>query len=216
MNGKSSRKRRIQFMVEQTLERTPVGNAATIGFIGFGLATVLVSLANAGVFPVDAMLLGIFIFLGGVAEIVAGAMLWKSGETFAMLAFTAFGLFWFSLATIYLSAALNLAAAPTAASLGAYFIMWGIFAFGMFFGTLRAPRVVSFLIGGLSLLFFILGIGAATSNADITTIGGYWGVIDGFSGVYISIALIVNETMGRSVLPLFPAKAATTAKPKTA
>lgn len=90
--------------------------------------------------------------------------------------------------------------------------MWGIFTLGMFFATMKAPRTVMFLIGGLALFFFILGIGAATSNSTINTIGGYWGIIDGFSGVYITIALVINETMGRTVLPLFPAKVKVTTK----
>jgi len=183
------------------------GNAAAVGFIGFGLATVLLSLSNAGLYDSNVMLLGMFIFLGGFAEIVAGAMLWKMGDSFAMLAFSAFGFFWLSLAVVVIAPAVGLGPAPDEAATGSYLIMWGIFAGGMAIGALKAPRTVLFLLAGLSLLFIILGVGAATGNADITKVGGYWGIIDGASGVYISLALVINESLGRTVLPLIMPKA---------
>ena len=183
------------------------GNAAAIGFIGFGLPTVLLSLSYAGAYATDAMLLGMFIFLGGFCEVVAGAMLWKMGDTFASLAFTAFGFFWLSLAVVNLAPLLGFAAAVPD-SLGFYLLMWGVFAGGMAIGALKAPRAVLFLLAGLSLLFFLLAAAQFTGSADILKIAGVWGIIDGFSGVYISLALVINESMGREIIPLFAPKAA--------
>lgn len=187
------------------------GNAAAIGFIGFGLATVLLAVAYAGGYDSgsNAMLLGMFIFIGGFAEVVAGAMLWKMGDTFASLAFTAFGFFWLSLATIYIATPLTGQAAPNGAALGAYLFMWGLFAGGMAIGALKAPRAVMFLLAGLSLLFFLLAAANWTSgdlSSNILKVAGYWGVIDGFSGVYISLALVINESLGREIIPLFVPK----------
>lgn len=190
------------------------GNAGAIGFIGFGLATVLLSIGYAGGydFGSNAMLLGMFIFVGGFVEIAAGFMLWKMGDTFASLAFTAFGFFWLTLATIYIATPLTGQAAPDAGSaLVAYLAMWGIFAGGMAIGALKAPRAVLFLLAGLSLLFFLLAAANYTGNADLLKVAGIWGVIDGFSGVYISLALVINESLGREIIPLFapkPTKAA--------
>lgn len=186
------------------------GNAAAIGFIGFGLPTVLLSLAYAGAYDAgsNAMLLGMFIFIGGLTEIAAGFMLWKMGDTFASLAFTAFGFFWLTLATIYVAPALTGQAPPSADALGFYLFMWGVFAGGMAIGALKAPRAVLFLLAGLSLLFFLLAAGAFLEEPDITKAAGYWGIIDGFSGVYISLALVINESMGREIIPLFAPKAA--------
>jgi uncharacterized protein len=182
------------------------GNAGALGFIGFGLTTTLLSLVNAGAFPSDAMMLGMIIFLGGFAEIVAACMLWRMGDTFAMTAFGAFGFFWMSLATITIAPALGLTPAGGANAVGSYLVLWGIFTAGMFLGTLKAPKAVTLLIGMLAILFLILGAGALAGNADITKIGGYWGIINGLVGIYIAVALVVNEANGKEMLPLFAPK----------
>lgn len=196
------------------VETVKYGNAAAIGFLGFGLTTVLLGLSYAEVFSgTNTMLLAMFIFLGGFAEVVAGAMLWKMGDTFASLAFTAFGFFWLSLATIGITAALGFGEAPDNVALGSYLIVWGIFALGMAIGALRAPRAVLALLVMLFLLFFVLGaaqlVGPTTDlGSTLITFAGWWAVINGFIGAYIAIALEVNEAMGRTVIPLFVPKSA--------
>ncbi len=182
------------------------GNAGALGFIGFGLTTTLLSLVYTGAFPSDAMMLGMIIFLGGFAEIVAACMLWRMGDTFAMTAFGAFGFFWLSLATITIAPALGLTGAASANAVSAYLILWGIFTAGMFLGTLKAPKAVTLLIGMLAILFLLLGAGAGLPNADVTKFAGYWGIINGLVGIYIAVALVVNEANGKEILPLFAPK----------
>lgn len=72
-------------------------NAAPLSFTGLGLAAVLLSLSYIGVYPVQSMIVSMAIFLGGFAQVFAGIMSWKKGDVFAGTAFSAFGLFWFSL-----------------------------------------------------------------------------------------------------------------------
>ncbi len=185
------------------------GNAAAFGFVGFALPTMLISLFYANMFPYSVMLLGMFIFVGGIAELIAGIMLWKMGDTFASLAFSAFGVFWLTLSVIEAGtpANLNLGPASVAASTGAFLLLWGIFAGGMAVAALKAPKTVLFLLAGLSLLFFLLAAAVLNANTDIQHVAGYWGVIDGFSGLYISLALVINESHGRTILPLGVPKA---------
>ena len=49
-------------------------NPAPLGLCAFGLTTILLNLANAGVYPLDAMILGMGIFYGGLAKVLAGVM----------------------------------------------------------------------------------------------------------------------------------------------
>ncbi len=88
-------------MSEDTVKVT-YANAGALGFIGFGLTTVLLSLSYATLYSSNTMLLAMFIFMGGLAEVIAGLMLWKMGDTFSMLAFGSFGFFWLSLAGLNL------------------------------------------------------------------------------------------------------------------
>src|SRR6201989_312194 len=73
------------------------GNPAPLGLLGFGMTTVLLNLHNAGFYELNTMILAMGIFYGGVAQIIAGIMEWKKGNTFATTAFTSYGLFWLSL-----------------------------------------------------------------------------------------------------------------------
>jgi len=55
-----------------------LANPAPLGLMGFGMTTVLLNIHNAGFFPVGAMILAMGIFYGGVAQIIAGIMEFKS------------------------------------------------------------------------------------------------------------------------------------------
>ncbi|MGD9172444.1 MAG: acetate uptake transporter, partial [Candidatus Thiodiazotropha sp.] len=54
-----------------TLKET-TANPAPLGLCAFGLTTVLLNLANAGFYPLDAMILAMGIFYGGIAQVIAG------------------------------------------------------------------------------------------------------------------------------------------------
>jgi len=69
------------------------GNPAPLGLLGFGLTTVLLNIHNAGFYSFNTMILGMGIFYGGIAQIIAGIMEWKKGNTFGTTAFVSYGLF---------------------------------------------------------------------------------------------------------------------------
>ncbi len=192
-----------------------LSNPAPLGLLGFGLTTVLLNLHNAGVFPLDTMILAMGLFYGGLAQIIVGIMEFKKGNTFGTVAFSSYGLFWWSLAGLLILPKLTFIeglAAPTDTAMAAYFFMWGLFTFAMFFGTLKTNRTLQFVFGSLFILFFMLTIRDATGNplifGNITfnTITGIEGVICGLSAVYLGLAEVLNETHQKTVLPIFPIK----------
>ena len=65
-------------------------NPAPLGLMGFGMTTVLLNLHNAGLFGFGSMILAMGIFYGGCAQVIAGIMEWKKGNTFATTAFTSY------------------------------------------------------------------------------------------------------------------------------
>jgi succinate-acetate transporter protein len=180
-------------------------NPAPLGLMAFGMTTVLLNLSNAGLFGLGSMILAMGIFYGGLAQVIAGVMEYKNGNTFGMVAFSSFGFFWLSLVALIMLPALGLGAATDSTGMAAYLFMWGIFTALMFLGTLRTNKALMFVFASLALLFLLLGLGAVTGNADINHLAGYEGIIVGFASIYSAIALILNETYGRMVLPLFPA-----------
>src|SRR5215472_3982277 len=66
-------------------------NPAPLGLLGFGMTTVLLNLHNAGFYELNSMILAMGICYGGAAQIVAGIMEWRKGNTFATTAFLSYG-----------------------------------------------------------------------------------------------------------------------------
>jgi succinate-acetate transporter protein len=186
-----------------------LANPAPLGLLGFGMTTVLLNLHNSGLYPLGSMILAMGLVYGGLAQVIAGVMEYKKGNTFGTLAFSSYGLFWWSLVILLLLPNFTLLSpAVTAAgdeAMAAYFFMWGMFTMLMFFGTLKSNRALQFVFGSLTVLFFLLTAVRLTGNSDLLLITGVEGVICGASAIYTGIAEVLNEVYGRTVLPLCPA-----------
>ena len=104
--------------------------------MGFGMTTVLLNLQNAGLFTLGSMILAMGIFYGGIAQLIAGSMEWKKGNTFATTAFCSYGLFWLSLVALIMIPSMGLGEKTSPAAMAAYLAMWGVFTAVMFIGTL--------------------------------------------------------------------------------
>ena len=181
-------------------------NPAPLGLAAFGMTTVLLNLHNAGLFNLGTMILGMGIFYRGIAQVIAGIMEWKKGNTFGTIAFTSFGMFWLSLVALLVLPTQEMGAKNDNAAIIAYFIMWGIFTLCLFFGTLKINRAMQFIFASLAVLFFLLAIRDITGNAVIATITGIEGIICGLSAIYTAVALVLNEVYSRVVLPIGPVK----------
>lgn len=188
------------------MNENPLANPAPLGLMGFGMTTILLNLHNAGLFPIGAMILAMGIFYGGMAQVVAGIMEFKKGNTFGTTAFISYGFFWLSLVGLIVIPNLGWGQAPSKTAMSAYLLMWGIFTLSMYFGTLKTNRVLQFVFGSLTILFFLLALGDFTGIAIIKTIAGFEGIICGFSAVYLAMAEVLNETKGKTVLPVWPVK----------
>jgi len=177
-------------------------NPAPLGLIAFGLTTVLLNFHNAGFYPLNSMILAMGLAYGGTAQIIASAMEYKNGNTFATVAFCSYGLFWYSFVILLILPKMGLAAAPDVASLTAYLFMWGVFTAVMFIGTLKISRGLQAIFGTLAILFFLLALGEITGNATITLIAGYEGILTGLIATYVGLAEVINETHGKDFLPI--------------
>jgi succinate-acetate transporter protein len=179
------------------------GNPAPLGLLGFGMTTVLLNLHNAGFYELNTMILAMGICYGGSAQIIAGIMEWRKGNTFATTAFLSYGLFWFSLVTLIVTAKFGWAAASNDTAMAAYLAMWGLFTAVMFIGTLRLNRALQVVLATLTILFFLLAIGDYTNaSAGFKHFTGYEGIFCGFSAIYAGLAQVLNEIFGKTVLPL--------------
>ena len=176
-------------------------NPAPLGLMGFGMTTVLLNVHNAGFYPINAMILSMGFFYGGIAQIIAGIMEWKKGNTFGTTAFTSYGLFWLTLVGIIMIPKTEEYAVFLTESLpfAIYLFMWGLFTLVMFIGTLKGSKALSVVFLALAILFFLLAagnyLGAEGAGAGILRIAGY-------EAIYTGLGQVLNEAYGRKIVPL--------------
>src|SRR4029079_15820616 len=144
-------------MNESTTQlRDTTANPAPLGLLGFGMTTVLLNLHNAGFYELNTMILAMGICYGGVAQVIAGIMEWKKGNTFATTAFTSYGLFWLSLVVLVVLPKTGWGTATNDTDIAAYQHMRGLFTGVMFLGTLLLNRALQIVFATLTILFFML------------------------------------------------------------
>lgn len=180
------------------------GNPAPLGLLGFGMTTVLLNVHNAGLLPLSSMILAMGIFYGGIAQVIAGIMEWKKGNTFACTAFISYGFFWMTLVGLLVLPKIGWwdpieEVGPT---MGTYLFLWGLFTLVMYFATLKINKALQFVFGSLTILFFLLAAAEFTGNSTFTTLAGYEGIICGLSAIYTALAQVLNETYGKTLWPL--------------
>jgi succinate-acetate transporter protein len=198
-------------MTEATVIKDTTGNPAPLGLFAFGTTTILLNLHNAGIFKMNMMILAMGIFYGGLAQVIAGIMEWKKSNTFGTTAFTSYGFFWLTLVGIVLLPNMSpefQALAPDDAAMAWYLLIWGLFTAGLFIATLRYTRALQVVFASLTLLFILLAIKHFNHpGPGFSTFTGYEGIFCGASACYTGLALVLNETYGKTILPLgVPAK----------
>ena len=179
-----------------------LANPAPLGLMGFGMTTVLLNIHNAGFFPLGSMILAMGLWYGGTAQVIAGILEYKKGNTFGLTAFTSYGFFWISLVTLMILPKLGLAAETSAPFMGCYLGMWGIFTAYMFIGTLKANRALQVIFGSLTVLFGLLAVEHFTGSKLPGHLTGWEGIFCGGSAIYLAMAEVINEQFGRKVLPI--------------
>ncbi len=188
-------------------EDIKLGNPAVLGLTCFGLTTMLLNFHNAGMFKMDSTILGMGFFVGGLAQVIAGSLEFRKGNTFGMTAFTAYGAFWISLAFAVIFKPLLLTRVGLEASgkgLAWYLFLWGLFTVFMTVGTFRINRVLQTVFITLVVLFFMLAIGIGWELTGVIKAAGIIGIYTGFAALYLAMAENINEIFGRTVLPIWP------------
>ncbi len=123
-------------------------NPAPLGLLAFGTTTVLLNLHNAGCYEMNSMILAMGLCYGGSAQVIAGIMEWKKGNTFATTAFISYGFFWLSLvALVLLPKIIPTVTAADEKAMAAYLATWGLFTAVMFVGTFHLNRALHLYLG---------------------------------------------------------------------
>ncbi len=172
------------------------------------MTTFFLSCVNAGWIPksVEPVVLGLALFYGGIVQVFAGMWEFAKGNTFGAVAFSSYGAFWLSF--WYLIAHTDLTAAAAAGDAGkgvGWFLLgWTIFTLYMFVCSLNTNGMLIAAFGFLTLTFLCLTLGNLMPSDTFTKFGGYLGLVTALIAWYGSMAGVMNATVKRALLPVFP------------
>ncbi|OFX26194.1 MAG: hypothetical protein A2041_02365 [Bacteroidetes bacterium GWA2_31_9b] len=177
-------------------------NPAPLGLTGFGLTTILLNLHNIGLFPLDTMIMAMGLFVGGIAQIIAGKFEWKKNNMFGMLAFSMYGFFWISLIVLMILPKLGFGEAPSAIAMGWFLTAWGVFTLGLVIASFAMSKIMRVLFITVLILFALLAAADFTGSAVLKFLGGIDGVICGSLALYIALATVINDSFKKTIIPL--------------
>jgi len=193
-----------------------LANPGPLGLIGFALTTFVLGLYQCGaglphsnpegkVGP-DQAVFGLALFMGGLAQFVAGIMEFRVGNTFGTTVHCSYGAFWFSFA-MFLIPGLGIQdayggdARAFSFAVGIYLLAW-CFLTGVFLiAALRTNWSIISVFVTLTLAFFFLSIAQfiATEHPNasigVNKTGGAFAVICSMTAFYAGASgLMVPET----------------------
>jgi succinate-acetate transporter protein len=185
---------------------TKTANPGPLGLAGFGLTTVVLSAINAGLLPHEAIagVVPLAFTYGGVAQIIAGILEFKAGNTFGMVAFTSYGLFWWWFALLQWTIGAGWLKAPPAVAGGTVLLLWGIFTLLLWIVTFRLSKAVWSIFLLLWITFFLLAwgdFGYSIGPLTCGQLGGYFGLLTGIDALLVAFIEVLNATAGRAVMP---------------
>ena len=116
-----------------------------LGLAGFAVTTFFLSAVNTNMLgaSVTGVVLGLALFYGGLAQLLAGMWEFVKGNTFGALAFASFGAFWLSFWYLLNHCPQGASAHDLNKGLGTYLLVWAIFTAYM---TIAATRTSGILL----------------------------------------------------------------------
>jgi len=192
------------------VELMPVADPAPLGLAGFALTTFMLSGHNATFIP-DILWVGLALFYGGVAQLLAGMWEFRNRNVFGATAFSTYGGFWLGLGiTVVLLETTKIGAAlkPVDINNGlAWFLLsFAIFNTYMMLWSLRISVAVFTVFLTLEITEILLAIGffrvAHGMSPYWVHVGGWVGIVTAGVAWYTSAAGVVNGMSPRPVLPV--------------
>lgn len=176
-----------------------VADPAPLGLAAFGLTTIMLSSANAGLWHSvgGAAVVGTALFYGGLTQLLAGMWEFMRGNTFGATAFSTFGAFWLSVWFWITHPALQVAG-----SLGVFLMCFGIITFILWIAAIKHSMHLNLLFLALTLTFIFLSYGNwAGGHSGAVKTGGWLGLLTAAIALYTAAKTLVNDSWGREVLP---------------
>lgn len=172
-------------------------NPAPLGLCAFALTTFVLSAANAKLFTGAEVVIGLALFYGGLAQLLAGMWEFKTGNTFGATAFTSYGAFWLAV-----GASLQLHLIPNEAAFGFFLVGWTIFTGMMLLASLKTNLALITVFALLFVTFLLLSIDALGGGTK--QLGGWFGLATALAAWYTALAGLLSSMPSAFTLPIGP------------
>lgn len=182
-----------------------ITNPVPVGVAGFALTTFTLGLYTSGLLDAQGAVLVIVLaaFYGGLTQFIAGFFALARGDLFPAAFMTSYGAFWFTYVALLLFVVPR-AGAAAGQAVFIFLVMWTVITFIFTLASLGTNWTVLITFIVFDIAFILVDIGAAQNNTSITQAGGWVEMLLAALAWYIVMAEIVNETLGRTIFPLFP------------
>jgi len=193
-----------------TAKPIPIANPGALGLFSFASTTFILSLFNVQARGIQTpnVVVGMAIFTGGLVQLLAGMWEFPRGNVFGATAFSSYGAFWMSYATILIPASGivdSYSKGPPEEltnALGIYLIAWGMFTFFMLIGALKKNISFIILFVCLTATFMVLAVAEFTLKAYIAKVGGALGIVTAFVAYYCAVSELLVKDESVFSLPL--------------
>ncbi|KAL1919415.1 uncharacterized protein VTP21DRAFT_2108 [Calcarisporiella thermophila] len=187
---------------------------APLGLCGFALTTFVLSLYNAAV-GIQAttppnIVVGLAVFYGGLAQMLAGIMDFVVGNTFGCTAFISYGAFWLSYAVIQipgtgvLAAYANVTKSELSHAVAIFLLGWTIFTGIMLIAAHRSNGCLVVLFSCLFLTFILLTAADFQESSRLKVAGGSCGIVTACIAWYTALGHLLTPQTSTFTLPMFP------------
>jgi uncharacterized protein len=181
------------------------GNSAPLALLAFAVTTFMLSMINADAVSIGAtpVVFAVALMFGGLAQLIAGLIQLRTGNTFAGVLFSGFGAFWMSFFAIGQWFLKDVPALQVGHALGLFLYAFGIFVVVMLATSLRTNAVVVLALALLVAVFALLGAGNYGHHLTMIHWGGYLGLAAAACAFYLALAELSEFSYGRAVFPLW-------------
>jgi uncharacterized protein len=190
-----------------------------LSVFSFGFSVGILGLVDTGILSGAAtgMFVAVAIGTGAIGLLLGGLWDFRGGNLFAGTFGVAYALFLLTTGLIlrFFAPAVITAAGANAFgdAFAAWLIMWAVFTAVMAIGAYRVnvPAFLAFVL--LAAVYVILGIaglgGTAGWVSPLTKVGGWVALADMAAAWYVGFGIVLNTTIGKDVVPMFPYHPAT-------
>jgi len=194
--------------MQETNVKITTADPSALGLFGLAMVTIVASSQKMGwTGPGVSLIVPWAIFLGGMAQLIAGMIDMKKNNVFGATAFCAYGFFWMGVAATWLTNlgvfGESMKAAADMNQLGVAYIGYLIFSMYMFVASLRTNKVLMTAFGLINVLLIALALSTFGIAHDLMhTVGAVTELLIAFVSFYGSAGCVLNATYGKVILPM--------------